>query len=266
MNPFYFNLKELCYETKRSLQESIINKNIVKLNVDLELPEVLKGNPKDLRLLIENVCNFLSPCLFNGAINIDITKKKLLNNQIILNINVFATDGNISVNLEKKEHSLKVYSRLNQHPSTFSYNLSLEKIHLDFTIPFELAELTTQDYMPFINKRILIVEDNEINAMVFSSFLEEWGCEIFLANHGEEALNMLISNTYDLILMDIHMPVLNGIKCTKQIREFNIPIPIIAITASDSDGLEGMFKAGADDYLLKPISSKQLFQKLSKYL
>jgi len=85
--------------------------------------------------------------------------------------------------------------------------------------------------------------------------------------NGKEAVNATIENHYDIILMDIYMPYLDGIQATRDIRKFNITIPIIALTASTLEAdLNNARKAGINDLLLKPVSSMSLFKTLQKYL
>ena len=110
------------------------------------------------------------------------------------------------------------------------------------------------------------MEDNEINALIFSSFLEEWGCETTVIQNGAEAISQMHEARYDIILMDIHMPILNGNLATKKIREFS-EVPIIALTDSvEEKDMQDAIEAGANDFLVKPVSSRQLFHVLEKYL
>ncbi|RWU03148.1 response regulator [Pseudodesulfovibrio sp. S3] len=122
------------------------------------------------------------------------------------------------------------------------------------------------------SKRILVVEDERINQIALSKFVERIGHTPVTAYNGEIALNTLLSEEFDLILMDIQMPVMNGIEATHAIRTLHKfrkvrYIPIIALTAHAMSGdREAFIKAGMDDYLSKPISLEKLKACLDKLL
>ncbi len=117
--------------------------------------------------------------------------------------------------------------------------------------------------------RILLVEDNEINQIIASDMLEELGCVFDLACNGEEALTKLEKASYDLILMDIHMPIMDGFQATKYIikKYPNESRPaIVALTADAMSGdKEKCIALGMSDYLTKPINMNELKSMLNKY-
>jgi signal transduction histidine kinase/BarA-like signal transduction histidine kinase len=117
--------------------------------------------------------------------------------------------------------------------------------------------------------QILLVEDNRTNQLVAKIMLNKLGCQVSIANHGQEAVEMSASQVYDLILMDIQMPVLDGYAATQQIRQRQADqhLPIIAMTADAmSVCLEKCLAAGMDDVLTKPIDQTSLGQMLDKWL
>ncbi len=123
------------------------------------------------------------------------------------------------------------------------------------------------------NARILLVDDNEINREVVKAMLEPTKIIIEEATDGQEAVNMVLASSYDLILMDSHMPVMSGEEATAQIRKnekrsaSKRHIPIIALTADAISGVrERLLQSGMDDYIEKPIDSGVLFKTLRKYL
>ncbi len=120
--------------------------------------------------------------------------------------------------------------------------------------------------------RILIVEDNEINQKVLFAYLSNKDITLTLAKNGKEALQLSRENQYDCILMDIAMPVMDGIEATRSIRKkesikkSRIRTPIIAVTASDPINNRFIFKdAGFDDYVPKPICPLNLKKKITQY-
>jgi len=119
--------------------------------------------------------------------------------------------------------------------------------------------------------RILLVEDNIINQKITLLTLKPLVSSIDSATNGKEALELFGSNNYDLILMDIQMPVMNGLTATEKIRELesvtNTHVPIIAITANAMIGdKEKCLSAGADDYISKPFQPVQLVEKIKQVI
>lgn len=119
--------------------------------------------------------------------------------------------------------------------------------------------------------KILLVEDNEISREVGILLLEKKGYIITAAENGETALALLESSKYDLIMMDLQMPVMDGYTATKKIREkekFNGGhVIIIALTAyAMKEDVEKCLALGMDDYLSKPINAEEMYKKLEKWL
>ena len=118
--------------------------------------------------------------------------------------------------------------------------------------------------------RILVVEDNAVNQMVIKKFLRKWNAHMDTAHNGLEAINILKNEKYDLILMDLQMPEMDGFTATKKIRAMrqgNLhDIPIIALTASvQVNSKHRVFEVGMDDFVTKPFNPEELLQKIRKY-
>jgi two-component system, sensor histidine kinase and response regulator len=120
--------------------------------------------------------------------------------------------------------------------------------------------------------RVLFAEDNPLNREVASVMLQKMGITLMMANNGQEVLNLISQEKFDLILMDCQMPVMDGFEATRQLRAreaaLNVPrIPIIAVTANAISGdREYCLSLGMDDYLSKPFSQEQLYDMLSRWL
>ncbi|MCF6291860.1 MAG: ATP-binding protein [Robiginitomaculum sp.] len=116
--------------------------------------------------------------------------------------------------------------------------------------------------------RILAVEDNPINQRVLAAFLRPIGGEVVWAGHGQEALELLADSYFDVVLMDIQMPVMDGLTAAKTLRDsdsINVDVPIIAMTANAMLGdRETCLAAGMNDYVSKPIDPKTLYKSISK--
>lgn len=116
-----------------------------------------------------------------------------------------------------------------------------------------------------LEKNILIVEDNKINQMITRKILEGKNFQCEVANHGAEAIQKVQESNYDLILMDIHMPVMDGKQATREIRKINREIPIIALTAVTlNDSEKELYEIGFDDIIPKPFKMEEFFDKIQK--
>lgn len=119
------------------------------------------------------------------------------------------------------------------------------------------------------NPRILLVDDNSINQFVASEILKKAGCTVDTAGNGLEAIEKASIGVYQLILMDIQMPHMDGIEATKRIRTIGLPTvpPIIAMTAySMKEDKEKFLAAGMDDYISKPIKAERLVDKVNRWV
>ncbi len=120
----------------------------------------------------------------------------------------------------------------------------------------------------FEGRRVLLVDDTELNRELFKALLERRGCVVGLAADGAEAVAALETARYDLVLMDVHMPVMDGRTATREIRRRGLTeAPILALTAGGTpDQIAACKAAGMTDYLLKPLSEQQLEQALAQHL
>ncbi|WP_454715706.1 PAS domain S-box protein [Caulobacter segnis] len=120
----------------------------------------------------------------------------------------------------------------------------------------------------FEGRRVLLVDDTELNRELFKALLERRGCMVGLAADGAEAVAALETARYDLVLMDVHMPVMDGRAATREIRRRGLTdAPILALTAGGTpDQIAACKAAGMTDYLLKPLSEQQLEQALAQHL
>ncbi|UKS27577.1 response regulator [Paenibacillus sp. HWE-109] len=131
------------------------------------------------------------------------------------------------------------------------------------------GQLLAAPTIEHLNGRILLVEDNEINQQVALEILEERGYDIIIAENGQDAIDKLASEAIDLILMDIHMPIMDGVEATKLIREHEAyrHIPIIGLTANVvKQDHERYLRIGMDDVLSKPLDVNRLFSVIGKWL
>ena len=115
-------------------------------------------------------------------------------------------------------------------------------------------------------KRILIAEDNDSNYILMNYILKRY-YEFFRARNGQEAVDLAVSEKPDLILMDLKMPVMDGLEATRQIKAEMPDLPIVALTANafDSDR-QAALEAGCDDFLSKPVNAEKCIQTIAKFV
>ena len=118
-----------------------------------------------------------------------------------------------------------------------------------------------------MKKKILLVEDNEVNKMVALELLQEADYQVSVANNGQEALGMLDKEVFDCVLMDCQMPIMDGYETTRTIRKNGNTIPIIALTANAMSGdRKKCIDAGMNDYISKPFKFDELLNVLDKWI
>lgn len=154
--------------------------------------------------------------------------------------------------------------------STFGFILNFKKAIAETT---EMAEITGNDNrVEFAermeNIRVLVVEDMPLNQLLIKIILKDFGFDVDIAGNGKIAIEKLQENKYDIILMDLQMPELNGFEVTEHIRnKMNSQIPIIALTADVTTvDVEKCKAVGMNDYISKPVDEKLLHSKIIKYL
>jgi PAS domain S-box-containing protein len=127
----------------------------------------------------------------------------------------------------------------------------------------------SESYSGLEGKKVLVAEDNKINFFVANRFLIGWGVNVTHAENGKIALDLLEKENFDLILMDLHMPVMDGIEATRVIRKSENPrinsVPVVALTAAimseNDDKIEDL---SINDYVLKPFKPRDLFDKIKR--
>lgn len=150
--------------------------------------------------------------------------------------------------------------------STFFFEQSFEK-GARLTDKKEAQGVEKAEGKPLSGLEILLVEDNLVNVMVAQKYLERWGAKIEVAYNGLEAINKLDLERHNLVLIDLHMPVMDGFDAAKHMRESGAKIPIIALTANLADEIRDQTLAvGIDDIVVKPFLPDELYSKVLHYI
>lgn len=161
-------------------------------------------------------------------------------------------------------------SMVHQYGSAIKWNLEDNDLEMEFFVHLKKsakAKTGTGKILPTDFKssaRVLVVEDLELNQIVTKLMLENYGCTVDIASNGSEAVEMFHPDQHDLIIMDIEMPVMDGLEATSILRDrYGKDIPIIALSA-DALGNKPEFylKEGFDDYLTKPVKKETLALKI----
>ena len=127
-------------------------------------------------------------------------------------------------------------------------------------------ELTTQLIYHTVMKKVLVAEDNDSNYILMTYILKKY-YQFERARNGQEAVEMAGRGDYDIVLMDIKMPVMDGLEATKLIKESYPDLPVVALTANAFDNDRQLaFDAGCVDFLSKPVSSEACLSTIKKYV
>jgi CheY-like chemotaxis protein len=168
--------------------------------------------------------------------------------------------------LEKQESKLQLKSVAGEGSTfyfmqTFAIPKQVEKREIEPVVGNKPNEDSLQ------GANILLVEDNELNVMVATKFLKKWGADIDVANNGLEAIEKFNSEKHHLILMDMHMPVLDGHETTIKMRQQGVKVPIVILTASvHSNENKKILACGATDIIMKPFEPNIFRSTLKKHL
>lgn len=278
----------------RDIVSSNVQKKQLNLNiniVDLKDTNVLTDPLKLKQVLLNVVANAIKFTPNGGYVNLSLIQKDGCGNYDFV-----VEDNGIGISKEFQEHIFEQFSR--EVTSTVSrvqgtgLGLSISKAIVDmmggsisvesesgkgskFTISlrFKITNEITIDNKNSINniidtnKKILLVEDNELNFEIAKTVLEEAGFRVDGASNGKEAVNKASNNTYDVILMDIQMPIMDGYEATKELRKLGNRTPIIAMTANAfSEDKKKAKDVGMDGYIPKPIDVKTLVSTIISIL
>lgn len=293
-----FNLVELIDNIKISFNEFIEENNInFHLLVDKSFNPNIIGDPTKISQIIINLVNNAIKFSKNGDVWLSIHKKSESNNKITLSFEV--KDNGIGIPKDKQATIFESFSQgsveVNRTYGGTGLGLSIvkkiveilgSKIHLDsdtnrgttltFDLTFKKGKEEKKDKEESISKekldsgkqkKILLVEDNKINQMITQKMLEQKGIPSHTIDNGEEAIEHLKENDYDLVLMDVHLPGINGTEATLEIRKFNPTIPIIALTAiSLNENREMLLSYGMDEVIMKPFVPEEFYEILFRFL
>ncbi|WP_281324229.1 ATP-binding protein [Flavobacterium sp. IMCC34518] len=290
-----FNLKQLLGDIQNSLKEiAIVNNNKFILKIDTAVPENLIGDPTKLSQIFMNLINNALKFTNNGTVSVIARLRSFQNETATIHFQII--DTGIGIPADKLKTVFESFSQgsveINRKFGGTGLGLTIVKklvrilggrIRLksavgkgsafSFELNFKVDNkplpntVLTKNYNPeiFKNKKILVVEDNKINQMITQKMLlnKEIFCTIL--DNGEDAIELLKTNSFDMVLMDVHLLGINGTIATQRIREFDTKTPIVALTAiSLNENREMLLSFGMTDVITKPFVPEDFYTILAK--
>ncbi|WP_299119544.1 ATP-binding protein [uncultured Winogradskyella sp.] len=297
LDPEEFNLKHKLENVISALSNSA-NDNNTKLHFEYEdgLPETYIGDQLKISQILINLLGNAIKFTKDGDIWVRACKIDQKNN--VYNLRFEIEDNGIGITKEKQDHMFESFSQgsvqINRKYGGTGLGLSIVKglieilkgkIYLkselgkgttfSFEIPLEYTEIVEKpkveetkksnkmEDLDLSNVKILIVEDNKINQMITKKILNKMDLYCDVVDNGEDAVEQVKETTYDVVLMDIHMPGISGLEATKIIRTFDKELTIFALTAVTlEDKMQEFGEAGFDDIISKPFKQEDFEKKL----
>jgi len=286
-----FNLRLLIENLEKQYRSQAEHKNLsFQVEAPLNLPEWVLGDPTRLRQILSNLLSNAIKFTESGTITFKAGLSKYDLGKARKLVRFEICDSGIGIPEAGRELLFQPFRQIDPtitrkfggtglglaivHSLTQMMNgkisvNSKESVGSCFVVelPFQETEPVTDDLVPPVavaNGTVLIVEDNGFNRILLGDILKSWGQQVMLAETGFQALQILEELRFDLILLDVRMPDIDGIEVARRIRQKEIdcsekPVPIIAITADlDAATRESCLKAGVNAVLAKPVMHEQL--------
>lgn len=292
-----FNLKQLLSNIKHSLKElAIVNNNEFSLEIDTEIPDYLVGDPTKLSQIVLNLINNALKFTKNGVVYVRAKLERNENETAFIYFEI--TDTGIGIPADKLESVFDSFSQgsieVNRKYGGTGLGLTIVKklikilggeiqlssiVNKGSTFSFSLGFQIGEKPAPIVladnsinneflaNKKILLVEDNKINQMITKKMLDNKQMQCEVIDNGEEAIEILRNSNFDMVLMDVHLPGINGTIATQTIRNFDKTTPIIALTAiSLHENRDMLLSFGMNDVITKPFIPDEFYKIIAQHI
>ncbi|MEY5047555.1 MAG: hypothetical protein RLZZ175_914 [Bacteroidota bacterium] len=270
--------------------------NEIIINVDKNISDFVYGDETRLSQILNNLVSNAIKFTKNGIITVNLIAEYQSKKNISIKFEISDTGIGIESNKIQQifERFTQADSNINRKFGGSGLGLTIVKKLLElqnseikvksefgigttfyFTLLFEksnnkLADIKIKlaDEIKDLNSmKVLLVEDNKINTIIAKKMLQNWNAKVTWAENGEIAIQKYFESEFDIILMDLHMPIMDGLTATLKIREKDEKIPIIALTASALFDIKDNVKdSGMNDYISKPFNPDEFYNILKKYL
>ena len=289
-----FNLKSTAKDCVAFYAQLAQNKGIsLRINVDKALNTNVVGDATRLSQVLNNLVSNAIKFTHKGSVTLGLSKGEASKTHQFIRFSVKDTGEGIDVDEQERvfDAFTQANSSINRVHGGTGLGLQIVKSLVEamggtvylksavgqgsefyFELPFEITDRVIgtkeQNSKPsFSNLTVLVAEDNDINQVVAKSLLEDTGLKVVIADNGKEAVEVAQKQHVDLILMDLHMPEMNGSEAALALRQANITIPIIAFTAAVvAEEIDKALAYGMNGYLTKPVNKTELHAVLTKYL
>ena len=273
-----------------------------QLQLAPDLPRLVMGDPIRIGQVLTNLCD--NAIKFTSLGGLDVRVQASVQDAGTVELQVSVSDTGIGIPVEHQQNIFTAFSQADASTTrkfggtglglsicarlvqlmngrigvksdaqsgsqfTFTVQLNSAPVQPQSTIPSEsnadaAPNATTPPLM------VLLVEDHPINQLLATTLLKKWGHQVVLAENGQQAIDLFPTRKWDIVLMDIQMPVMGGIAAAQRIRSSEPPdqrVPIIAVTANGMvSDIEASLSAGMDDHITKPIDAKALRETLRRH-
>jgi PAS domain S-box-containing protein len=294
------DLRQLIRQIVDNLGVKAQEKNLsIGVHVDGRVPDTVCGDPIKIGQVVTNLLSNAIKFTAEGSVTVALEVRERLADAVSIDFRI--ADTGIGIAADRLPHVFDEFTQANYdiglkyggtglglaiskklvelhgsriaveselgRGSTFTFNLRLR-------VPPEASEPSgmeaSADEQPLRGLQVLIADDNEINVLVLTAFLQHWGVEVDVVTTGKQAVDRVQERDYDLVLMDLRMPEMDGYAATRTIRALPDPklhnLPIFAVSASTRMGNQHeLDTAGFTAFVGKPVSPDLLFAKIARY-
>lgn len=296
-----FNIRDLVEEISGIFIENLKKKNI-KYNIDFDpkLPLRIKSDPGRIRQILINLIG--NAVKFTNRGRIDVKVETIFSNKVLTGLKFIIKDTGVGMTSEQASHLFEPFSQADnsmtrkfggsglglalsrrlaralggevlilncevKKGSTFMTTIKTNEAPVSDNVQIRKKVEDTSSYVGHSPLNVLLVEDSLDNQLLFKIILDKAGMNVDLATNGSEGIRMAKAGSYDVVLMDMQMPILDGFTAIKHLRGHGFQAPIIGITAHGMvEDRRRILSLGCNAHLTKPVDSKSLVETIWKVL